>query len=132
MKDADNRAYSPARSMPDGLRSVGNVELTRRKFTSNVARLGVLVAGISGALVGFAPSAQALINCVPGSKARLAGAGSCNESCIGPCARYFSQCTYNSKTGHKFTCQCNYYCVYKAKAVVKCMSSGSYGCCVEC
>jgi len=57
--------------LPDGLRVVGKVELTRRRFGARVAKLGVLAATIAGGIVGFAPSAQAIV-CIPGTKGPLA------------------------------------------------------------
>lgn len=118
-------------SLPDGLRSVRRVELTRRRFAAKTAKLGILVATISGGIVGFAPSAEAVVNCIPGTRHLLAGPGSCNTSCIGPCAYHETCCNYDTRETDLFCCYC-LICYYPSRPVVKCLHSGSYGCCVAC
>lgn len=131
MSSSQELTDSRLNQLPDGLRVVGKVELTRRRFGARVAKLGVLAATIAGGIVGFAPSAQAIV-CIPGTKGPLAGPGSCSQSCIGLCEYYQTCCAYHTSPDVDQWCCFCLDCMYRSKPFVKCLHSGSYGCCIAC
>lgn len=120
--------------MPAGIRTMGKLELTRRKFTTGAVKIGILASAATGAVVGFSPSAEAAVACIPGSKKNMLP-GVCQQSYIGDCSNYVSTCLYNKPRHLIFTCYCSEYCG-AAKCVVKCFGGAgsyrSYGCCVYC
>jgi hypothetical protein len=134
----DAGAEAAGEALPDGVRAVGRMELTRRRFVSGTAKLGLGVAAATGAVVGFAPAAAAAVACAPGSRSSFRG---CTQSAIGRCSTVYSYCVY--KTGgyngykYRFRCFCGVYC-YAAKAFCKCNEKANegygsgYGCCVYC
>lgn len=93
------------------------------------------VATVTGALVRFAPSAEAISSCIPGTSHKY----SCSQACIGKCSAYYSFCYFYifGYTGTKlpFLCNCLQYCVY-ARAVCTCKLTDGYGhgtcCCAYC
>lgn len=122
-------------ALPEGIRRVSKIELTRRKFVSRSMKVGLGVAAVTGGLIGFAPSADAL-SCLTGSSETI---GSCSQSCVGRCSYEYSSCVYliTGYTGTEvpWICQCLNYC-YAAKAACQCKLTDGYGsglcCCVAC
>jgi len=114
--------------LPIGLRAIGRPTITRRQAIAGATKLGVGVAAVLGGVVGFAPSAEAAVNCIPGTKVNPIN---CTNGAIGKCTSGVSDCFPNAN----FLCECYNYC-YPAKAVCVCINHGDYlsgwGCCVYC
>ncbi len=119
---------------PDGIRSIGKFEITRRTLVSRAVQIGVGVAALTGGVVGFTPTAEA-VSCIPGSSHRV----TCSQACVGACTTAESECVYKiaGYTGYKypFICFCYNYCS-PARAVCTCNTTGGYGtgtsCCKYC
>jgi hypothetical protein len=124
---------SPLSATADSARS--RVEVTRRRFIGAGSKLMLGATALLGGLVGFEPTAQAAINCIPGTKHSLF-VFSCFQSCIGPCLCTATCCIYDISGPHEFCCHCPGTCNNcsppRAKAVVSCGLTTAFGCCVAC
>lgn len=105
--------------------------VTRRRFVEWGSKLMIGLTALLGGVVGFAPTALAAVNCLPGTKKNLFG---CFYGCVGPClCNGDSCCKYGGN--FPFCCGCLNECGHcnspRAKAVVVC-SINEYGCCVSC
>jgi hypothetical protein len=134
---AESASAEPGREPPDDVGLAG-IELAegkvfnRRRFMSYASRVGIVLAAVPGALVGWTPSAEAISNCAPGTQHTVT-TNRCRTSCIGTCSRYFSYCSCNRvHPGVCFqACNCLAYCS-PARAVVVCSNWRGTGCCQYC
>lgn len=115
-----------------GIQLVTARKLSRRRFVSYASRVGIALAAVPGVLVGWAPSAEAISNCAPGTYHEVTP-NRCRTSCIGHCSNYFSYCSCNTvHPGVCFqACNCLSYCG-AARAVVVCHNWRGVGCCQYC
>lgn len=108
------------------------VRFSRRRFISYASRVGIALAAVPGAVVGWAPSAEAISNCAPGTQGEVTP-NRCAISCFGHCSNYFSYCNCNpTHPGVCYkACNCLSYCG-AAQAVVVCSHWKGIGCCRYC
>jgi hypothetical protein len=117
--------------LPAGIAPLGRLAVTRRQAMVGASRVGVAVAAVLGGVVGFSPSAEAAVNCIPGTKQGVTP-GKCVLSGAGLCDPDVSTCPKAD-----FGCRCFLYCS-PARAVCVCYNGppGHYhigwGCCVYC